>query len=99
MEKKFESFDTPKEIEEYKMKNALTDEQRRALFERRMQIFFQIRNWREENKKLGLKPTISDTGTPQQRESFLQDWLDVLIIMEATRGEKRVNSRAQRHYI
>ena len=42
-----------KEIDEYAMKNALIDEERRALFERRMQIFFRIREWREENKKLG----------------------------------------------
>ena len=48
-----------------------------------MQIFFRIREWREENKKLGLEPTISDTWKPQQRESFLQDWLDDdSIIME-----------------
>ena len=50
MEKRFETL---KEIDEYAMKNALIDEERRALFERRMQIFFRTREWREENKKLG----------------------------------------------
>ena len=73
MEKKFETL---KEIDEYASENNMTDEERRALFERRMQIFFRIREWREENKKLGLEPTISDTWTPEQRQSFLQDWID-----------------------
>ena len=86
MEKKFETL---KEIDEYASENNLTDEERRALFERRMQIFFRIREWREENKKLGLEPTISDTWTPQQRESFLQDWINDSGIIEATCGEKR----------
>ena len=86
MEKRFETL---KEIDEHAMKNALTDEERRALFERRMQIFFRIREWREENKKLGLEPTISDSWTPQQRESFLQDWFDDSPIIEASRSEER----------
>ena len=73
MEKRFETL---KEIDEYASENDLTDEERRALFERRMQIFFRIRDWREENKRLGLEPTISDTWIPEQRESFLRDWLD-----------------------
>ena len=76
-------METLKEIDDYEAKNVLTDEQRRALFERRMQIFLRIHQWREENKKLGLEPTISDDWTPQQRESFLRDWLD------DTHGEKR----------
>ena len=64
MERKFE---TPKEIDEYASENNLTDEERRALFERRMQLFFRIRELRKENKELGLEPTISDTWTPEQR--------------------------------
>ena len=59
------------------------------LFERRLQIFLRIHEWREENKKFGLEPTISDTWTLDQREKFLRDWLDDLDIREAIRGEKR----------
>ena len=56
-----------------------------------MQIFFRIREWREENKKLGLEPTISDDWTPQQRKSFLQGWLDdESVIIRASRSEKRL---------
>ena len=54
-----------------------------------MQIFFRIREWREENKKLGVEPTISDNWTPEQRKRFLQDWLDDSVIIEASRSEKR----------
>ena len=62
MESKFETL---KEIDDYALENDLTNEERRALFERRMQIFFRISDWREENKTLGLEPTISDTWTPE----------------------------------
>ena len=41
MEKRFETL---KEIDEYAMKNALTDEERRGLFERRMQYFSEYAN-------------------------------------------------------
>ena len=84
-------FETLKEIDDYEMKNALTDEEWRALFERLIQIFFRIREWKEENKKLGLKPTISDNWTPQQRESFLRDWLDDSANMEASRNNEMMN--------
>ena len=75
-------METLKQIDVCEAENELSDEQRRALFEKRMQIFLRIHQWREENKKLGLEPTISDEWTPQQRESFLRDWLD------GTHGEK-----------
>ena len=89
MESKFETL---KEIDEYALHNDLTDEERRALFERRMQIFFRIRDWREENKKLGLEPTISDDWTPQKRESFLRDWFDdASINTEASRSDETIN--------
>ena len=88
MEKRFESFETLKPIDKYEMKNAMTDEKRRALFERRMPIFFQIPEWPDENKKFGLEPAISDTWTPEQGKKFLRDWLDDSVIMEAIRGKK-----------
>ena len=84
-----------KEIDEYASENNLTDEERRALFERRMQLFFRIRDRREENEKLGLEPTISDHWTPEQRESFLRDWLDDSPIIEASRSEEMINPSDQ----
>ena len=83
-------METLKEIDEYASRNELSDEERRALIERRMQILIRIREWREENKKLGLEPTISDDWTPQQRESFLRDWFDE-INMEASCSDEMIN--------
>ena len=76
-------------MEKVERECSLTDEDKRLVFERRVRIFLRIHERREENKKLGLEPTISDTWTPEQRETFLRDWLDDSDIMEASRGEKR----------
>ena len=54
-------METIKEIDKYEAENELSDEQRRALFERRMQIYLRVHQWREVNERLGLEPTISDT--------------------------------------
>ena len=89
MQKRLESFETLKEIDEYALENNLTDEERRVLFERRMQLFFRTREWREENRKFGLERTISGRWTPEQRKSFLQDWLDDSPIVEASRSDER----------
>ena len=53
-------FETLKQIEEYEATNVLSDEQRHMLFERRMQIFLRIHQWREENERLGLAPDLTD---------------------------------------
>ena len=86
MESKFETL---KEIDKYASENDLTNEERRALIERRMEVLIRMREWREENKKLGLEPTISDNWTLEQRKSFLRDWLDDSPIIEASRCEER----------
>ena len=67
MEEKINACQTQAELAELERMHLLNEEERRLVFERRMQIFFRIRDWREENKKLGLEPTISDHWTPEQR--------------------------------
>ena len=74
--------------------HSLNEEEQRLVFERRLQIFTQIQRRREENKKLSLEPTISDTWNPQQREKFSRDWLDNSDIVEAMRGEKHTHEGA-----
>ena len=69
----------------------LNGEERRLVFDRRLRIFLRIHEWREENKRLSLKPTISDSWTPEQRETCLRDWLDDSDVMEAVRAEKRTH--------
>ena len=80
-------FETLKQIDDYEAANVLTDEQRRALFERRMQIFLRIHQWREENERLGLAPDL--TWTPEQRERILRDWQNDEVFTETNHGEKR----------
>ena len=93
---KINACQTQAELAELERMHSLNEEERRALFERRMQILFRIRDWREENKKLGLEPTISDACTPQQRESFLRDWLDdESAIMEASCSDETINPSEQ----
>ena len=93
MEEKINECQTLAELAELERTHSLNEEERRALFERRMQVFFRIRDWREENKKLGLEPTISDQWTPEQRESFLRDWLDdEPAIMEASCSDETINA-------
>ena len=54
-------FETLKQIDNYEAENVLTDEQRRTLFERQMQIFLRIHQWLEKNKRLGLASDLTDT--------------------------------------
>ena len=44
-------METLKAIDDYEARNTLNDEQRRQMFERRMQIFLRIRQWREEKEQ------------------------------------------------
>ena len=63
-------FETLKQIDDCEAENVLTDEKRRVLFERRMQIFLRIHQWREENERLGLATDLTyryvDTRTTRE---------------------------------
>ena len=63
-------FETLKQIEEYEATNVLSDEQRRVLFERQMQIFLGIHQWLLENEWLGLAHDLTDTGRPNNASGF-----------------------------
>ena len=89
MEEKINACQTLAELAELERTHLLNEEEQRLVFERRLQIFQRIYEWREENKKLGLEPTISDFWTPEQRQRFLDEWSDDSYIIEASRGEKR----------
>ena len=89
MEEKISACQTLAELAELERIHSLNEEEQRLVFERRLQIFQRIHEWREENKKLGLEPTISDFWTPEQRQRFLDEWSGDSYIIEASRGEKR----------
>ena len=69
--------------------HTLTEQEQRLVFERQMEIFQRIAEWRMENERMGLVPDISDTWTPEQREAFLRDWFDDQVILQTNHGEKR----------
>ena len=93
MEEKINAFQTLADIAELERTHLLNEEERRLVFERRLRIFLRIHEWREENERLGLESTISDFWTPEQRETYLRDWLDDSDVMEAVRGEKRTHDK------
>ena len=69
--------------------SVLNEMEQRLVFERQMEIFQRIREWRSENEQLGLAPDLTDTWPPEQREAFLRDWFDDQVILQANHGEKR----------
>ena len=60
MDEKINGCKTLADTAELERTHPLNKEEQRSVFERRLQIFLQIHEWREENKKFGLEPTISD---------------------------------------
>ena len=90
---RIEACETLHEVDAIEAEMNLSNEESRALIERWMKIFCRIREWLEENERLGHESTISDYWTPGQREIFLRDWFDDHSIDEGAlqngRGEKR----------
>ena len=92
MEEKINACQTLADLAELERTHSLNEEEQRLVFERRLQICLRIHEWREENKKLGLEPTISDSRTPEQRPRFLDEWNDDQSMLESVqlgRGQKR----------
>ena len=89
MEEKINRCQTLAELCELERTHLLNEEEQRLVFERRLQIFQRIHEWREENQKLGIEPAILDFWTPEQRQRFLNEWNDDSYIIEASCGEKR----------
>ena len=89
MNKEIINCHTIAELNSLQRMHTLTDQEQRLVFERQMEIFQRIAEWRMENERMGLVPDISDTWTPEQREAFLHDWFDDHVILQANHGEKR----------
>ena len=89
MNKEIINCHTIAELNSLQRMHTLTDQEQRLVFERQMEIFQRIAEWRMENERMGLVPDISDTWTPEQREAFLRDWFDDHVILQANHEEKR----------
>ena len=88
MEEKINACQTLADLAELERTHLLNEEEQRLVFERQLRIFLRVHEWQEKNKRLGLEPTISDSWTPEQRETYLRDWLDDSDVIEA---EKRMH--------
>jgi hypothetical protein len=73
MERKIKECQTIAELLALESQNILYRLEERLLFEKRMEIFLRIKEWRLENERLGRVPDLTDTWTPEQRERFLRD--------------------------
>ncbi len=69
--------------------NVLNELEERLVFERKMEIFLRIKEWRLENEQLGVVPDLTDTWTPEQRKRFLCNWQDEELPMRMNQGERR----------
>ena len=51
------------ELNSLQRMHTLTEQEQRLVFEKQMEIFQRIREWRLENEQLGLAPDLTDTWT------------------------------------
>ena len=89
METKIKECQTLKEHSVLGSQSVLNKMEQRLVFERQMEVFQRIMEWRLENEQLGLAPDLTDTWTPEQREAFLCDWFDDQVILQTNHGEER----------
>jgi hypothetical protein len=87
MDTKISDCQTITELKFLERENTLNEAEQRLVFERQMEIFQRIREWRKENEQLGLVADLSDTWTPEQREAFMCDWQNDEPV--TGRGQKR----------
>ena len=67
----------------------LNEVEQRIIFERKLEIFRRITEWRVENEQLGLTADFTDTWTPEQRERFMREWQNDDPLLQMGRGQKR----------
>ena len=79
MEEKINACQTLAELGELERTHLLNEKEQRLVFERRLQIFQRIHEWREENKKLGIGPAISDF-CPNRDKDFLMGGATIRIL-------------------
>ena len=73
MDTKIKDCQTIAELTALERLNTLSEAEQRLVFEKKMEIFQRIREWRIENERLWLVADLSDTWTQEQRERFICD--------------------------
>ena len=59
------------------------------IFEQRISILGRLMQWGVENEAMGLVGSISDSWTPEQRQQFIEDWMDDELLIQEGFGKKR----------
>ena len=88
MDTKIKDCQTIAELTVLESSNTLSETEQRLVFEKKMEIFQRIREWRIENERLGLVADLSDTWTPEQRERFVYDWQNDEPFLQVGGGQK-----------
>jgi hypothetical protein len=71
MDTKIKDCQTIAELMALESLNTLSEAEQRLVFEKKMEIFQRIWEWRIENERLWLVADLSDTWTQEQRERFI----------------------------
>ena len=75
-----------KELEE---KFPLNELEKNMVFNRRLNILVRLLDWSIENEALGLEGSMSDSWTPEERQAFIEDWMNDEPLIQSGFGEKR----------
>ena len=89
MNKEIINRHTIAELNSLQRMHTLTEQEQRLVFERQMEIFQRIAEWRMENERMGLVPDISDTWTPEQQDKhFYATGLTIKLFYKLITGRK-----------
>ena len=74
---------------ELEKKFSFNENEKTLIFEQRISILGRLMQWGVENEAMGLLGSISDSWTPEQRQQFIEDWMDDEPLIQEVFGEKR----------
>ncbi len=77
------------QLTELEERFSLSELDKNLIFKRRLSILVRLVDWSIENEALGLEGGISDTWTPEERQAFIEDWMNDEPLIQAGFGEKR----------
>ena len=74
---------------ELEKKFSFNEHEKVLIFEQRISILARLMQWGVENEAMGLVGSISDSWTPEQRQQFIEDWMDDEPLIQEGFGKKR----------
>ena len=74
---------------ELEKKFSFNEHEKTLIFEQRISILGRLMQWGVENESMGLVGSISDSWTPEQRQQFIEDWMDDEPLIQEGFGKKR----------